>query len=60
MNIGPSIPATVPTLNPTPRTTVGYSSDTKSGKTTYEDEMPILPIQYNTKTTSSVRKNHVM
>ncbi len=50
MKIGPNMPATDPTLKPRPRTIVGYSSETNNGSTTYEEEIPILPIQYKSNT----------
>jgi hypothetical protein len=45
MKTGPSIPTTELVLMPRPRTTVGYSSEAMSGRTTKEEEMPILPTQ---------------
>ena len=48
---GPTMPATAERLNPTPLTTVGYSSEAIRGSTTKEDEMPNFPMQYSTSVT---------
>lgn len=45
---GPIMPTTELTLIPSPRTTVGYSSEAVSGRTTNADEIPIFPMQYRT------------
>lgn len=49
--MGPSIPSTELRLMPSPRTTVGYSSEAIRGNTTNDEDMPILPTQYNAKVT---------
>lgn len=49
MKTGPSMPITELMLMPRPRTTVGYNSEAMSGRTTKEEDIPILPIQYKTK-----------
>jgi len=44
---GPIMPATELTLIPKPLTTVGYNSGANNEIITYDDEIPILPIQKN-------------
>lgn len=51
MNMGPNMPRTELKLIPSPLTTVGYSSDAINGRTTKDEEMPILPTQYNASVT---------
>lgn len=50
INIGPNIPATDPTLKPIPRTTVGNNSEANNGRTTYDEDIPIFPMQYSIST----------
>lgn len=56
MKTGPNIPATELVDMPSPRTTVGYSSEAIKGSTTYDEEMPILPMQYKIKVVVSSAK----
>lgn len=42
---GPIIPATELTLIPKPLTTVGYNSGANKERITYDEEIPIFPIQ---------------
>ena len=51
---GPIIPTVAEIPSPIPLTTVGYNSEAKRGKTTNEEEIPNLPMQYRTKVTLDV------
>lgn len=57
MKTGPNMPITELMLMPRPRTTVGYNSEAISGRTTKEEDIPILPTQYSTKVVIESEKN---
>lgn len=52
MQTGPSIETTELMLIPRPRTTVGYNSEAMRGRTTKDEDIPILPTQYNPRVTT--------